>query len=139
MRFLAFSLRLIYTRLMLKFFCSNCSIFYTIAHKMQKPLDTHIGGGIILTAHSSQLTAHSSQLTAHSVRAYSARTSFYSLIHNHIILTSSSHAYTVAAALCRLTFSESAAQTFRVRTSFKGACKNRSFIGWPYSKGVTDA
>ena len=75
----------------------------------------------------------------HSVRAYSARTSFYSLIHNHIILTSSSHAYTVAAALCRLTFSESAAQTFRVRTSFKGACKNRSFIGWPYSKGVTDA
>ncbi|EPF45742.1 hypothetical protein HMPREF1222_02368 [Treponema vincentii F0403] len=32
----------------------------------QKGLDTRVVGGIILTAHSSQLTAHSSQLTAHS-------------------------------------------------------------------------
>ena len=31
---------------------------------LQKGLDTRVVGGIILTAHSSQLTAHSSQLTA---------------------------------------------------------------------------
>ena len=34
---------------------------------LQKGLDTRIIGGIIFTAHSSQLTAHSSQLTAHSL------------------------------------------------------------------------
>jgi len=51
------------------------------AQNPQKVLDTHVSGGTILTAHSSQLTAHSSQLTFY-------LDNFLSTFHRHYYLFS---------------------------------------------------
>ena len=58
------------------------------AQNPRKVLDTHVSGGTILTAHSSQLTAHSSQLTAHSSQRELYLDNFLSTFHRHYYLFS---------------------------------------------------